>query len=575
MRSAKRNSTKSVPHETNTDLKDAQRRKALYGILTLGGAVAGLAVTHQAHALTTTTSDSPVEKIGALNELKIHLPQSYKNYLGTDLYKMVLVEGHSTSNDGGGGMYNWIPGSTLPADEGSVIASLASGIAPGQWVRLQDQQTINVLRFGADPSGRLDSSDAIQRAINHASRNGGGTVFIPSGNFLCGSSKTIELKSNITIQGAGHNSVLTLANNSPIYGSQALLIAYEQTNLEVRDIAFEGNRAYNTNLVTMVKFNNCSNILVQNCVFRNSPNNSIYASDGSSNVRMLNNVSLNSAGTSYRVAGTALKYCERVVIEGNLAYNDGSTAIQYDGFVAAKYNCRDITIANNKFFSHPKTQMSIALWFTDNVENVTISGNMIKSMYGIDASGIRIDGTFSTIKIANNIIDNVSQAIRVVGTAQGKNLSITNNQITRLPSLGIAILPKNPGLVTQVVISGNTITDNLTRQIINIAANGVSIVGNSLSHGSTTGGHAILCTGTHNVIANNRIDCNHSIARGVELYGNYNIVSGNIIQNTGGTHAIRESKSDHNTITNNILINTKGIFALNTDSSIKDNVLYA
>ena len=54
----------------------------------------------------------------------------------------------------------------------------------------------NVLDFGAKGDGKTNCTKAINAAIEAASKNGGGTVFFPAGNFL---SYTIRLKSKITL----------------------------------------------------------------------------------------------------------------------------------------------------------------------------------------------------------------------------------------------------------------------------------------------------------------------------------------------------------------------------------------
>ena len=54
----------------------------------------------------------------------------------------------------------------------------------------------NILDFGAVGDGASLNTESIQSAIDECSRNGGGTVFVPKGDFLTG---TIYLKSNITI----------------------------------------------------------------------------------------------------------------------------------------------------------------------------------------------------------------------------------------------------------------------------------------------------------------------------------------------------------------------------------------
>lgn len=54
----------------------------------------------------------------------------------------------------------------------------------------------NVKDYGAKGDGRQIDSDAINRAIEAASENGGGTVFLPAGTYL---SYSIRLKSHITL----------------------------------------------------------------------------------------------------------------------------------------------------------------------------------------------------------------------------------------------------------------------------------------------------------------------------------------------------------------------------------------
>lgn len=55
---------------------------------------------------------------------------------------------------------------------------------------------LNVKEFGATGNGKDFDTAAINRAIETAERNGGGTIYIPAGNYLCFS---IRLKSNVAI----------------------------------------------------------------------------------------------------------------------------------------------------------------------------------------------------------------------------------------------------------------------------------------------------------------------------------------------------------------------------------------
>jgi hypothetical protein len=66
------------------------------------------------------------------------------------------------------------------------------------------QQTINILDFGADPTGVADSTAAIQAAVDAANTNG--TVIFPKGTFLV--SATINCLASQQIIGSGINSTI-------------------------------------------------------------------------------------------------------------------------------------------------------------------------------------------------------------------------------------------------------------------------------------------------------------------------------------------------------------------------------
>ena len=53
----------------------------------------------------------------------------------------------------------------------------------------------NILDYGADKSGRVNSACAIQKAIDDCSENGG-RVYVPAGRFLSG---FLRLRSNVEL----------------------------------------------------------------------------------------------------------------------------------------------------------------------------------------------------------------------------------------------------------------------------------------------------------------------------------------------------------------------------------------
>ena len=54
----------------------------------------------------------------------------------------------------------------------------------------------NIADFGAVGDGTTLNTDAVQRAIDTCTKENGGTVLVPAGDFVIG---TIELKSNIAL----------------------------------------------------------------------------------------------------------------------------------------------------------------------------------------------------------------------------------------------------------------------------------------------------------------------------------------------------------------------------------------
>jgi Pectate lyase superfamily protein len=86
-------------------------------------------------------------------------------------------------------------------------AEAAAGITPNNL----NYPVGNVLRYGADPTGTTDSTQAIQNSILVVTQTGG-VVFVPAGNFKI--SSTITLRPNVTVEGAGCGDSSTIGETS-------------------------------------------------------------------------------------------------------------------------------------------------------------------------------------------------------------------------------------------------------------------------------------------------------------------------------------------------------------------------
>jgi hypothetical protein len=84
---------------------------------------------------------------------------------------------------------------------------------------------VNVTKapYGADSTGTVDATAAIQAAIN-ALGSQGGTVYLPPGQFLLNGSSPLNLAAPITLQGAGHGAT-SIRIGSSFTGSSAIAVS--------------------------------------------------------------------------------------------------------------------------------------------------------------------------------------------------------------------------------------------------------------------------------------------------------------------------------------------------------------
>jgi polygalacturonase len=106
----------------------------------------------------------------------------------------------------------------------ALLFSLIAGFAQAQ--------TFLITSYGAKGDGKTLNTPFIQKTINACAEAGGGTVWIPSGVFLCGA---IELKSNITIH-LDNGATLLGSPDLKDYPKRPVFIYGEQ----LRNVAFGG-----------------------------------------------------------------------------------------------------------------------------------------------------------------------------------------------------------------------------------------------------------------------------------------------------------------------------------------------
>ena len=138
----------------------------------------------------------------------------------------------------------WEPSTSL-FDEYTNFKSTGSTTGRNLVTRFAD--VVNVLDFGADPTGVADSSTAFQNALNLiSSRENGGTLLIPSGNYLVNNTITFSDKS-LSIVGEGEKiTIITKTAGTDLFifnGIKNPSIAYECSTLHVKGITFVAGKS--------------------------------------------------------------------------------------------------------------------------------------------------------------------------------------------------------------------------------------------------------------------------------------------------------------------------------------------
>lgn len=255
----------------------------------------------------------------------------------------------------------------------------------------------NVHDFGALGDGSQLTSAAINRAIDVCHANGGGTVYVPPGIYLCG---TVELKSNVT---------LYLEAGGTLLGSKKLADytphPYRQTDdSSVRPTVFNRD-AQDT-----------------------SPYHLIFARDAE-NIALIGPGRLDGQGPAYWVPSG------KKPLPPEDAWQEVAThawkAIPRPSPMLEFYNCKHLRIEDVQI-------MNSAGWTLRPVdcENVLIHGITIKNPYGINTDGLDLIGC-KNVFISDCLIDTGDDAICLKSQSPyggdvrvTKNITITNCVLT-------------------------------------------------------------------------------------------------------------------------------------------------
>lgn len=515
-----------------------------------------------------------VGNYAALQALNVNDPS------GTNAF----VNGYSTANDGGQGIWSWFGGSSTTSDGGTVLSSTSGG--SGRWKR-QYEGDISPMWYGSGTTIATISTLSISNALIGAA---GKTLQFPPGTFRING--VLEPANNTILKGNGINTILFIDNIN--YG-------FYLTNKS--GVKFDGFKFLGPS-VQALRLHGGSNNVIQNCDFTGF-------------------TSLPTAGASYNTpiylyadTGTVIQDCKFYgngfqesheqayfnktadVVAGSLGYTTGLRLLrnQIDETVVnipfQLFDVQNLLVSGNYFnqgnfgtngapdpsLGYQNTGYAVTVYqSTTNppvCQNISITGNTVTNTAG---SGIYVVGA-RTVNIEGNNLYKVAMQMTNFGVpAAGivvdsvNNFSVANNRIYWSSNSGLAF---GAG-VTNGVINGNVLTEINLHGVELRTGDGnifdVSLTANVMSN--ITGNAFSINNGTNIWISGNSVNV---AAMGVKAFDvtRSHIENNNFIECTSGMQILAGTQ---NRIKGNYLRNTssafKGIDYRGTNSWLEFNTI--
>ena len=339
----------------------------------------------------------------------------------------------------------------------------------------------NVRNLGARGDGKTLDTNAINKTIETAANNGGGTVFFPAGTYL---SFSIRLKSNITIY--LDNGATILAADPAIHKGKYDMFEPNEFDM-YQDF---GHSHWKNSLMWGIGIENFA-IVGQGKIdgkglSKRSPGPQRPRTEGETPTSMKDNVSpLGELSPLKEMEGLgtkaiALKLSKNITLKDFSIFQGGHFALlatgvdnltidnlrvdtNRDGFDIDA--CRNVRISNVQVNTPNDDAIvlksSYALGFPRATENVTITNSQV---LGFDL-GTMLDGTFQTKTEFAPDKDRVTGRIKLGTESNGGFKNITISNVNFVHCRGLAIETVDGGNIEDITISNITMRDITTAPI--------------------------------------------------------------------------------------------------------------
>jgi polygalacturonase len=331
----------------------------------------------------------------------------------------------------------WLSAAATPALAAALLPLRARGAdAPVPAAQEAGARVYNIRDFGAKGDGTTLDGAALQSAIDACNRDGGGTVLVPAGNFVIG---TTELKSNVTLHIAASATLLGSGSGKDYHavaaiplngdstlgdGNWALLFAVNAKNITVEGpgtIDGQGQlfNSYGLNgklppagisgaqRPYHLLFHRCENIVVRDLDLLRCAFHSIRVIQ-SERVRMEglyihNRVTVNNDGFHF--------------ISARFVTISNCVVLCQDDACALFGSCQFVTVTNCVF----STRWSVFRFGGGNVKNIAVSNCLIYETYGcpikVGAGRMQLEN----LSFSNLILQDVTGPISINFTSRSRN----------------------------------------------------------------------------------------------------------------------------------------------------------
>ena len=321
----------------------------------------------------------------------------------------------------------------------AAVVILFSLFAPALCAEVAEP-VFNVKTYGATGKKADNAKPAIQKAVDACAKAGGGTVYLPPGDYTSG---TLRLRSHVRFYVAS-GATLFAAEEDPAFDTDGLLVGEDLENITIEGRGvINGQAKYDWRMNVIddgyIRDNQKSAEAAGVPLMRSFPKGMGVRKIYPHMIKLLRCKDVRIAGLSIidSPSWTIYPYaCERLRIDGLYIHTDQKYAVWADGIDPD--GCKDVVIANCVI----ETGDDAIVFYSS-----AASGGPPKACENITVTNCRLSSSSSAIKFC----DGNSVAVR--------NVTIDNIVITH-SNRGIAFMVYDGGVVENVVISNIVVNTN-------------------------------------------------------------------------------------------------------------------